>query len=165
MGKKKFEEIEYDPIEAEAKRALARAVSKPGIPAATGQGTIEPSKIVQMQVPSMSSNQAPKEIATPTAHRKPKSRTFSCASVEQDTELEAFLWRLKEAGGVHVSFQVIMRAACVASMRAEEQIISEMRKSPPPPPPATYAHEEYAQFEEYWLDVFSNAMRKARPVR
>ena len=29
MAKKKFEEVEYDPIEAEAKRQLARTVSSP----------------------------------------------------------------------------------------------------------------------------------------
>ena len=31
MAKKKFEEVEYDPIEAEAKRQLARTVSSPSL--------------------------------------------------------------------------------------------------------------------------------------
>jgi hypothetical protein len=52
----------------------------------------------------------------------------------------------------------------MAMMTAEEQIISEMKKNPPTACPATFAHAQYAQFEEYWVEVIGKALRKARPI-
>src|SRR5262249_48518481 len=101
MAKKRFEEIEYDPIEAEAKRTLARAVSQPGVAAAgsgqaskltnvvqflseSGKGTESvPDAVVEKAVPASFSAEPRPSLAP---QRKPKSRTFSCANVEQDQE-------------------------------------------------------------------------------
>lgn len=181
MGKKKFEEVEYDPIETEARRALARAVSQPGTSQPPRMFTTQTSNVVPL------SSEVKKSVeqfgdgagesredpfkkpyinkANNIIRRREKRRSFSCANLEQDLELDAFLQRLKEFSGTHVPFQVIMRAACVVTMRAEEQILAETRKLPAPPLPAKFAHVEYAQFEEYWIEVVANAMRKVRPLQ
>ncbi len=173
MARKKFEEIEFDPIEAEAKRALARQVSQAGAPVAlTSMGnTALKEELINVDQPKLIVKEpikeptflAPRKELPPLPARKQKKRSFSCANPEQDSELDGFLLRIEEAARTHVSFQVLMRAACMAMMTAEEQIIAEMRKNPPSSCPATFAHAQYAQFEEYWNEVIGKALRKARP--
>ncbi len=161
MGRKKFEETEYDPIEAEARRALARSISRPdNVP----EMSREEGRVVPL--PQAANTLA---IRTPIsksqrAHcRKEKKRSFSCANSEQDAELDAFLLRIEEVTGTHLPFQVIMRAACVNIMAAEEQVLAELHKDAPPACPATFRHAEYAQFEEYWTDILGRALRRVRP--
>jgi hypothetical protein len=175
MGKKRFEEVEYDPIEAEAKRALARAVSQPGLvfqegKRIAGEGSIvsEPTDNSMISSIEMSpKKRAPAKNSTQEASarltRREKKRSFSCADEEQDRDLDLFISRLKSFSGTHLPFQVLMRAACVCVMRAEEQIVDAMRKLPPPVQPATFAHDAYAQFEEYWIELLSIALRRVRP--
>jgi hypothetical protein len=164
MARKKFEELEYDPIEAEARRALARQISQPhGVPFQTvGNAAIKEEETATEQA-WQSTPQLPQAAQAPAPQRKLKKRSFSCASAELDAELDSFLLRIQDAARTHVPFQVLMRAACVAMMKAEEQIISEMKRADTPSFPATFAHAQYAQFEEYWIDVIAKALRKARP--
>ncbi|UBF28859.1 hypothetical protein K9N68_14050 [Kovacikia minuta CCNUW1] len=175
MGKKRFEEVEYDPIETEAKRALARAVSQPGIGHQEGKEIIgEGSTIsVPTDTSTVSLIEAARkkratvidttQKASGRLTRKEKKRSFSCADEEQDRDLDLFIARLKSLSGTHLPFQVLMRAACVCVMRAEEQIVDAMRKMPPPVQPATFAHDAYAQFEEYWIELLGIALRRVRP--
>jgi hypothetical protein len=170
MARKKFEEIEFDPIEAEAKRVLARQVSQAGAPVAftsMGNAALKEDPINVDQPKSIVKEPAyiaPKKELPPLPARKQKKRSFSCANLEQDSELDGFLLRIEDAARTHVPFQVLMRAACMAVMTAEEQIIAEMRKNPPSACPATFAHAQYAQFEEYWNEIIGKAVRKARPA-
>ena len=154
MGRKKFEEAEYDPIAAEAKRTLARSLSQP----ATRQAEQVPQRAL-----SIAAAHVPTVSRMASTSRKEKKRSFSCANAAQDSELDAFLLRIEEAAGTHVPFQVLMRAACVNMMRAEEQLLSEIQKSTPPSCPATFRHVEYGQFEDYWTDIMTRALRKVRP--
>jgi|GEM_PF-1575441 len=174
MGRKKFEEVEYDPIEAEAKRELARQVSQVGspftaLPVSNAQpkespvNRDEPRPPVKEPAKEISFIGSKREISS-RPERKQKKRSFSCANPDQDTELDGFLLRVEDEARTHVPFQVLMRAACMAMMTAEEQIIAEMKKNPPSACPATFAHAQYAQFEEYWIEVLGKALRKARPV-
>jgi hypothetical protein len=39
-----------------------------------------------------------------------------------------------------------------------------MKKNLPTACPAAFAHAQYAQFEEYWVEVIGKALRKARPT-
>jgi hypothetical protein len=174
MARKKFEEVEYDPIEAEANRNLARQVSQAGIPTpmtiAVGN-TVAKEAPINTDEPAPTTKEAvkefafvaPKKEALARPERKQKKRSFSCATSDQDSELDGFMLRIEEAARTHVPFQVMMRAACMAMMGAEEQIMTEMRKNPPPSCPATFAHAQYAQFEEYWTEVMGKALRKSRP--
>jgi hypothetical protein len=189
MAKKKFEEVEYDPIAAEAKRQLARTVSSPSIvskivPMPQELPTIKVDPI-QLREPIEIKPIEPELKATPESRevysrgeplqpiqrapeinnvrqRKEKKRSFSCASVEQDSELDSFIQRMQEAAGTYIPFQVLMRAACTAMLSAEDQIIGEMKKTQPPTFPAKYAHAKYAEFEEYWIQVVQKAIRKSR---
>lgn len=177
MGRKKFEEIEHDPIEAEAKRTLARQVSQAGVPTAIPTFTppignalpkeepvnLDDSKPISREPVKEISFIGPKKDIDLRPERKQKKRSFSCSNTDQDSELDSFLLRIEDAARTHVPFQVVMRAACMAMMTAEEQIISEMKKNPPSACPATFAHAQYAQFEEYWMEVIGKALRKARP--
>lgn len=166
MAKKRFEEIEYDPIEAEAKRALARSVSSPTsatniipIPQTFGVKKTEESPLRESSI----IEEKGRGLVTATMPaRKEKKRSFSCASPEQDHELDAFILRVQEAVGTHVPFQVLMRAACVAMLSAEDQLMSELKKIQPPSFPAKFAHAKYAEFEEYWINVLQKAIRKSR---
>jgi hypothetical protein len=177
MGKKKFEELEYDPIEAEAKRALARAVSQPGVPdvepVITPVANSDrppaslPKDVVEEDTrkPTRSTTSSPGQRPAKVVERKEKKRSFSCANSEQDRELDGFIRRIQDMSGTHVSFQVLLRAACISVLRAEEQIVQELRKTPPPPQPATFQSTEYAQFEEYWIETIATALRKVRPLQ
>ncbi len=172
MGRKKFEETEYDPIEAEAKRTLARQVSQVGVPTSVVDNVVRLETSLSLDEPRSTSSEVTKERAfitpkkevLPRLERKQKKRSFSCSNTDQDSELDGFLLRIEDAARTHVPFQVVMRAACMAMMTAEEQIISEMKKNPPTACPATFAHAQYAQFEEYWVEVIGKALRKARPI-
>jgi hypothetical protein len=170
MARKKFEEVEYDPIEAEAKRALARQISQPAMSplatfgnAAVKEEPLETVNVQSLREPVRPVPPLPTKAEAPLPARKQKKRSFSCANAELDAELDAFLLRIQETARTHVPFQVLMRAACTAMMGAEEQIVAEMKKSPPSPYPATFAHAEYGQFEDYWIEVMGKALRKARP--
>lgn len=174
MARKKFEEIEYDPIEAEARRVLARQVSQPTPMAPLSMGSVaiketavEDENVGPVRAPVREarfpqSKKTKEDI--PFLERKQKKRSFSCANTELDSELDSFLLRIQEAARTHIPFQVLMRAACIAMIKAEDQIISEMKKLPPSAYPATFARVEYAQFEEYWIEVIGKALRKARPT-
>ena len=155
MGRKKFEEVEYDPIEAEAKRSLARQVSSLGVvpfiaPKAAANTAIRESPI-----------EKPKVISP---DKRQKKRSFSCANSDQDFELDRFMLRMEEQAHTHIPFQVLMRAVCTVMMRAEEQIVSEMKKNAPTSCPATFAYAQYAEFEEYWTETIAKALRKTRPI-
>lgn len=171
MGRKKFEETEYDPIEAEAKRTLARQVSQVGVPSVAPDNVVRLETAIHLDEPKSPAREVtkdtslvnPKKEVGPHLERKQKKRSFSCSNTDQDSELDSFLLRIEDAARTHVPFQVVMRAACMAMMTAEEQIISEMKKNPPSACPATFAHAQYAQFEEYWIEVIGKALRKARP--
>jgi hypothetical protein len=67
---------------------------------------------------------SPKKEIDLRLERKQKKRSFSCSNTDQDSELDSFLLRIEDAARTHVPFQVVMRAACMAMMTAEEQIIS-----------------------------------------
>ena len=156
MGKKKFEETEYDPFEAEARRVLARSVSQ------ANNNNLAPNLVV---LPAEREERRETQVAQPSnavGRRREKKRTFSCANVEQDIELEAFLLRLEEASGTHIPFQVLMRASCMAVQGAEEQIMGEIKRMPTPPFPAKQAKAAYAKFEDYWTEILRKAMRKGR---
>lgn len=168
MGRKKFEEVEYDPFEAEARRNLARQVAASSAapaptlevePEAQGSAVIAP-KVVRRS--ETSSRMMP--ITSPVKGPQ-KSRTFKCANATQDKELDAFLVRLGEVAGTGVPFQLIARAAIAAAMRAEEQILDQIRRRPPGRRPATAAATQYAQFEQYWEEIVADALRKRRPYQ
>jgi hypothetical protein len=167
MARKKFEEVEFDPIEAEARRALARSVSQPVAPSPPA----ESSNVLMMprtaETPPPARQTDEQEAAPPRLEsavpRREKKRSFSCANPEQDYELDALLLRLQDVAGTHIPFQVIGRAAIVAVLSAEQQIIIEMQRQRPPKFPAKSAHAEYALFEEYWIQIIQKALRKARP--
>lgn len=181
MARKKFEELEYDPIEAEAKRQLARTVSSP----ATSSNIVpmpqpvEPEKIehasfepaisrphqVETKASPAKSSSEPSDKgieAKIASSRREKKRSFSCASPEQDSELDSFILRIQEAAGTHVPFQVLMRAACIAMLSAEDQLMNELKRTNAPSFPAKFAHAKYAEFEEYWTQVVQKAIRKSR---
>jgi hypothetical protein len=182
MVRKKFEELEYDPIESEAKRQLARTVSVPSKPphvvpvSQTSEAEKtdhspfnEPTIVRASQIetgPSHVTN--PSELGDKGAgakvalNRKEKKRSFSCASQEQDTELDSFVLRIQEVAGTHVPFQVLMRAACMAMLSAEDQLVTEIKKTNAPSFPAKFAHAKYAEFEEYWSQVIQKAIRRSR---
>lgn len=177
MGRKKFEEVEYDPFEQESRRSLARQVasgiSAPSTPTRIATGNLAVNQqpeatqsVVQMPAvrarPSMDNATIP---LTKPVKGPQKSRTFKCANATQDKELDSFLLRLEEAAGTSVPFQVIARAAIAATMRSEEQIIDIIRKKPPVRRPANVSATEYAQFEEYWVQIVAEAVRKLRPYQ
>ena len=155
MGRKKFEEVEYDPIEAEAKRSLARQVSSLGVVSRIAPTT---SLNTVMQTNPIEKTR----VISPG--KKQKKRSFSCANSDQDFELDRFMLRMEEQAHTHIPFQVLMRAVCTVMMRAEEQIVSEMKKNVPTSCPATFAYAQYAEFEEYWTETIAKALRKTRPI-
>jgi len=174
MAKKKFEEEEYDPFTEEARRNLARQVSAPlaqaSAPTSASVNTApasEPTRVANMPV-SRNRFTLPETPALTVANPAKgitKARTFKCASATQDKELDAFIVRLEEASSTSVPFQVIARAAIAATMRSEEQIVELIRRNPPQRRPANVSAAEYAQFEQFWMDIVMEALRKVRPYQ
>jgi hypothetical protein len=174
MGKKKFEEVEYDPFEQESRRNLARRLTAPAVEA-TGRSEARPADVsgsthnqaASLTDPRREVSRSFRDVAPIAPSRgRPmplKSRTFKCASATQDKELDSFLLRLAEASGTSVPFQVVTRAAIAATMRSEEQILELIRRRPPMRRPANVSATEYAQFEQYWMEVVAEALRKLRP--
>ena len=167
MAKKKFEEKEYDPIEAQARRDAAIAASK------TRAGETEPDlKVLDgKKDPVKNDNKAVEKTtssttkATATIKAKPKSRKYASESAAHDKELDAFLNRLRDLSSTSVSFGIVARAAINYVIREEEQIIEEIRKNPPAQQPATHDTEAYAKFEDYWNEVILNGLRQMRPMQ
>jgi hypothetical protein len=73
MGRKKFEETEYDPIEAEAKRTLARQVSQVGVPTSVVDNVVRLETSLSLDEPRSTSSEVTKERAFIT----PKKRSFA----------------------------------------------------------------------------------------
>ena len=167
MAKKKFEEKEYDPIEAQARRDAAIAASK------SGTGEREPElkvldgkkDLVRNNSQPIEQSIPPKAKATIPVKAKPKSRKYASESAAHDKELDAFLNRLRDLSSTSVSFGIVARAAINSVIRAEEQIIAEIRKTPPAQQPATHDTEAYARFEDYWNEVILNGLRQMRPMQ
>ena len=177
MGRKKFEEVEYDPFQEEARRSLSRQVAS-GISAQAVSSNMTSGNLAVGHQPMTTNSVVPMPVARtrPAAENatipltKPvkgpqKSRTFKCANATQDKELDSFLLRLEEAAGTSVPFQLIARAAIAATMRSEEQVIDNIRKKPPMRRPANVSAAEYAQFEQYWVEIVAEALRKLRPYQ
>lgn len=173
MARKKFEEVEYDPFQEEARRNLARQVTSgaghtPSQPVPSSNLAVSYETNPSPSVVPISRSRAPdiSPAASPSSVKGPqKSRTFKCASATQDKELDSFLLRLGEASGTGVPFQVIARAAIAATMRSEENIIELIRRKPPMRRPANVSATEYAQFEQYWVETVVEALRKLRPYQ
>lgn len=161
MGRKKFEDVEYDPFQEEARRNLARQVSNGGRTSSREQpASGADSKIVSSKATRYVPRENLKDIDVPQ-----KSRTFKCSSSTQDKELDAFLSRIGEVAGTVVPFQVITRAALAATMRSEEQIVDLLKKRPSMRRPANVSATEYAQFEQFWTEIVIEALRKLRPYQ
>lgn len=178
MGKKKFEEVEYDPFQEEARRSLARQVASGVLPVSNAAPRVSIGNLAVNHQPEVTSSVVPLPVQrTKQANETPtvpltnpvkgpqKSRTFKCANATQDKELDSFLLRLEEAAGTSVPFQLIARAAIAATMRSEEQIIEQIRKRPSRRRPANVSAAEYAQFEQYWVEIVAEALRKLRPYQ
>jgi hypothetical protein len=165
MPRKPFEELPYNPIEADLARDAA-ALGRPladgrdqvltQLEAPLGRAAVEPQRVPRKQAKlSLPATLAPKsEVA----------KRFSLTR-DEDVDIAEFLQRLQRQSGTKVALSLLIRAALTLMMHAEVEIITQMRKSPPPNQPATHDSLAYAEFEHYWVQLLAEALRNTRPMR
>lgn len=164
MPRKKFEGTPYNPIATD----LARDV------AATGRGgdlrALQPiSSVITLgseRLQSVGSTALKTEepsISIPSAAPKLPEPTITKRFVvtrSEDEELIDFLLRLQKKAGTKVTISVFARAAVNVALQAEDQILSEIGEKFPLQFPSTHDSIAQGEYEECWMKVLINAIRK-----
>ncbi len=97
--------------------------------------------------------------------RKTKNRPFQLESVEEDKELDDFISRLKQQFGFGVTTNLLFRAAAAALLRSESQLVKLASKNLPPQSPEWQNKIAWAEYQQEWTRVITNALATATPMR
>ena len=170
MGKKKFEQQPYNPLEAYLMRGVARV----------GR---EPAPALEDTAPAL--EVSPKVVELPTAARPPaprpgkrkpgrsmlreqpqvtkRSERFVAKRFEltrdEDAEFEAFISRIQAASGVRVPVSVLLRACCTLLQQGENALTAEVERAPFRGLPSTGDDLGYGEFEDRWTQLVRTALR------
>ncbi len=194
MPKKKFESSEdaqYDPFAAENKRAAIRAAvgAAPDRSSATKESvvTLAPEPPVEdakapQSVPKPLAEKvevSPKPVTVPTLEKtSSKEAAVSGRAAQHQTvqkrfrvtedeeaEFEAFVLRLRKAAASKVDFSVVSRSLWSVIQHAESQVLEELKRRDIPKRPGKHNAIGLAEYEELWVHIISQALRKMPPVR
>ena len=167
MGKKKFEDVPYNPLEAQMMRDAARVKSKEEAEEEEAESTPPTSPLTvvdgKRKPPPRKSEEhiQPRPIsALPAPRGKAKLRRLQLTDKEEDQEVDDFVTRLQRLSGTKVSLNILLHAGIAAQIRNEEHIEAQIRKSPPPQQPSTSDSLKYAEFEDYWINIIDEALKK-----
>lgn len=174
MGKKKFEDQIYNPLEQDLLRDAAKVGREAFAPPAQRPAApreVAPPKVLDLpsqpairpelrerarsrsEVPESERGVAPQRSSRFIAKRFELTR-------EEDVEFGAFLARVQKACGVRVPVSVLIRACCTLLQQGEAALVAELRRGPFRSIPSTGDDLGYAQFEERWVDLVRSAIKK-----
>jgi hypothetical protein len=80
-------------------------------------------------------------------------------------EYDAIIHRLREASGSGVDFSILCRAFWQTFRHAEPQVLETLAKTPMPKRPSKQDQLALAEYEDAWVGMLSEALRRMRPRR
>jgi hypothetical protein len=141
MGKRRPEEIEYDPVASDLARDVKLAVAIPS-PATREQST--PPMSEPERAPNSGALKAKRYKVTP----------------DEDFALARFVLRLQEVSGTKVNLSLLNRIGNTLLMDAADELIREVRTAGPMRQPPNNDALAYADFENTWLRIVERAVRR-----
>jgi hypothetical protein len=83
-------------------------------------------------------------------------------SADEDLEISQFLSRLRRETKARINISQLARAGWTMALRAEEELVAELKRSPLPRTPSTQDTVSYAAYEEEILRRLHRVFRRAR---
>lgn len=84
---------------------------------------------------------------------------------DENSSMEAFVHRLREASGSGVDFSTISRALWTVAQHAEPQLLEALGRLAMPRRPSNNNALQMAEYEAEWVQVFMGAFRKMPPLK
>ncbi|MEQ9616825.1 MAG: hypothetical protein RLN60_02190 [Phycisphaerales bacterium] len=141
MGKRQFDESEYDPLASDLARDVKLAVAPPA------------SVTRANPTPQVTES----ERATNTCALKAKRYKVT---PDEDLALARFVLRLQEASGTKVNLSLLNRIGNTLLMDAADELIREVRAAGSMRQPPNNDALAYADFENTWLRIVERAVRR-----
>ena len=159
MPKKKFDETAYDPIAADLMREVGASGRIGIVPLAVKDNKVETPSTVGSHALKLQTESTKKSSLASKVTESTITKRFVVTRSEDD-DLTEFLLRLQKRAGAKITLSVFARALLNVAMHAEEQLLDEIGNKWEMDLPSTHDSIALADYEDRWMKVIANALRK-----
>jgi hypothetical protein len=138
MGRRREQVHEYDPLASDLERDIRLAIA----PTQPRQESAEP-------------RTEPAQRATPPT----KAKRYKVTQ-DEDLDLARFVLRLQEESRTKINLALLNRACNTLLIRAEAELLREVRATSPLRQPSNNDAVAYAEFEDAWRRIIDRALRR-----